>query len=561
MKLLFSTILIFIIFFAANAQQDQWSEEGEIEDAEVVIEKDREIELPRASRNFERVPPLPVQKPQVAVSYRFVEVEPSLRELSPEIRVLKIKEPPLPKLYGNYVRAGGANYLTPYFDLFVNNTRNKDYSYGIHAKHLSSRQGPVDGANSGNSDTRLMFNGKYFAKKHTFSAEAGYQRERYHFYGYLPSLEIERDSIRQIFNIGHVQLGLQKSEPEAPFQYQMTVSLDRIGDRFGAVENQIGLGLTAGIGINDQLKFLIESESYLMDWKSYEGEEEEEGASINRNLVKFKPYLYYKPESEGSRIEAKAGFNIVYENDTIVNGDRLHFYPYLWAAYFLNDGVSLYAGIEGDIQKNTWLDYTRQNPYLASDAALAHTNKTFGFQGGIKGRVSSMFGFNVGLNANNYKNMYYFVNSAEDSTKFDILYDTDNTFLLNFYGEINFNNGNRFRSTLRGDYFSYTTSDVEEPWHKPAYQVNLMAHYNLYEKIIFNSELLVLGGIEGYNLASNTSTMLDPIIDLSFKADYLFSDRFSTFLQLKNILGQNYERYLNYPSRGIMVMVGATYRF
>lgn len=561
MKLSYVFFLVSSLFFVSVQAwaQETWNEEGDIEDAEVIIEKDREIELPRANRNFERVPPLPVQKPQINVTYRFVDLSPALSDVSQEIRVLKIKEPPLPELFGNYAKAGFGNYITPYLELFVNNGRSEDYNYGLHFNHLSSRTGPVDGANSGNSNTDLMFNGKYFSKTHTFSAEAGYQRERYHYYGYAPGLELDRDSIKQVFNIGHVQARLQKSVAGAPFTYGMQASFDRIGDRFGASENQLGLNLDMRVYFNEQFGLRLESDSYFMQWQNATATEQGEG--ISRRLIKFKPYFLYQTIVDGKGLEARAGFNFAFDNDTIQGGNRLHFYPYVRADYHFNEDFDLYAQFEGDMYKTSWLDFTRENPFTASYVGLAHTNKTLGLSAGIRGRLSSAFGFHAGFNADNYKNMYFFVNSAQDSTKFDVVYDNGNTFMLNFFGEINVNAGQDFRASLRADYYNYSTEELPEPWHKPGFRLSMMADYDLYQKILLNTELMVLTGIKGYNAVSNYSTNLDPVIDLSFKADYLFSSRFSTFLQLKNIFAQNYQRYLNYPSRGIMVMLGATYSF
>ena len=76
-----------------------------------------------------------------------------------------------------------------------------------------------------------------------------------------------------------------------------------------------------------------------------------------------------------------------------------------------------------------------------------------------------------------------------------------------------------------------------------------------------NAELQFLSGIQGLNLASGATRELDPVIDMSFQADYLFSNRFSAFIKVKNIFAQNYERFLNYPSRDIMFMGGVTYSF
>lgn len=561
------SLLFFISFLGIYvpllAQQDpNWEEEGEIEEAEVVIEKSREIELPRANRKFERVPPLPVQEPSINIEYRFVEVLPKLGSLKPPIRVLKVKEPPLPKLYPNYVKAGFGNYLTPYLEVYANSARSEDYSYGVHFRHLSSRQGPVDGGNSGNSDTQLGLNGKYFAGGHTFFGEASYRRERYHFYGYMPGLELSRDSIKQIFNTISLSGGVERSEVDAAFDYQLKFNYRHLDDAYEASENQFGINFLASMDIADQLAFNLQSDFWMMNQKDVADVFPNEASSINRNLFRIKPYFAYRTSTEPQQgLDIKAGLNLVYENDTISNADKLHVYPFAQAKYHITNALNIYASLDGDIERRTLLDFTNENPWLKPNVAVLHTNKNFGFGGGIAGRINSILGFNAGFSASNYKNLYFFANSATDSTKFDILYDPGNVFVFNLHGEININAQNRFRSTLRGDYFSYNMDELAKPWQRPTYKMSLLSSYNVYDKLLLNAELLVMGGLEGINLASGTETELATIADLSFKADYLFSPRFSTFLQFKNIFAQNYERYLNYPSRGIMIMAGITYSF
>jgi outer membrane cobalamin receptor len=79
--------------------------------------------------------------------------------------------------------------------------------------------------------------------------------------------------------------------------------------------------------------------------------------------------------------------------------------------------------------------------------------------------------------------------------------------------------------------------------------------------LLLTANLYTLGGIQGINLASNTTKKLDTIADLGFTTEYLFSEKFSAFLQLKNIFAKEYERYLNYPSRGFMLLGGVTLSF
>ena len=559
-------LALFLISLSTRAQQPgvqspAWEqEEGEIDDTEVVIEKDREIELPEASRQFERVPPADVQAPKVDVAYQFEEVTPQLPTIDPKIRVLKIKEPPLDKLYGNYVKVGFGNFLTPYVDFFANNTRNDEYAYGVHVEHLSSRFGPVDQDNSGNSHTQVGVEGKYFVNGNTLSGELGYERNRYHFYGYAPTLEPDRDEIRQVFNVISARLMLERDDVDQPFDYQVGGSFQNLGDSYNASESQIGLLANLGYTVNEQLSFVIKSDFFLTTRRD-QPEGTDASTTANRNLFRINPVVTFNTDEDPTRgLVLHAGFRAVYENDT-VDGGQLRLFPDLSAEYNLSEGFSVYAGLDGDVERTSLLGFVEENPFLGPDVPLLHTTRTIALRGGIKGRFSSAVGFNAGFSTGTYKNLYFFANSANDSTRFTILYDQDRTLLFNPFLEVSINSAERFRTVLRGDYFAYGVNGVAEPWHRPTTQLSVLSSYNAYDKLLFSAELMVLGGIRGLNLESGTQRDLDTIADLSFQADYLFSSRFSVFLQLKNIFAQNYERFLNYPSRGLMVIGGVSYSF
>ena len=165
------------------------------------------------------------------------------------------------------------------------------------------------------------------------------------------------------------------------------------------------------------------------------------------------------------------------------------------------------------------------------------------------------------FSVSNYENLYFFANSLQDSTKFTILYDQGNTVLLNIFGEVSIAVRENFRLTARGDYFGYNTDEVAQAWQRPNFKIDLLSTYNLFDKFLFTANLYTMGGIQGLNLASDTSKKLDTITDLGFTAEYLFSEKFSAFLQLKNIFAKEYELYLNYPSRGFMALAGVTLSF
>ncbi len=564
MKVFFAVLLSFTSFFVLAQETDpEWEQEGEIDDAEVVIEKDREITLPTASRRYEPIPPVEIARPTTNITYRFQEVVPTLPSLNPRVRPLKIKNPPLDKLYGNYLKLGFGNFLSPYAELFTNSTRNNDYGFGLHLLHESSRFGPVDNANSGNSDTQFGLNGKYFAPGHTFRADVNYQRERYHFYGYSPLAEPipERDSIRQVFNSIVFSAGISREQIEAPFDYDVQAKFIYLSDAYRASESQVELNMEATYTIFPHLQVGVESDLFLMQRSDRSPETLQEGRA-NRNLFRARPFLvYHTGEGLDEGLSIKGGFTVAHENDTASNADQLHIYPYALATLNFDESFQVYAGIDGNIEATSLYSSTRDYPYLLSHVPLLLTILHFTFRGGINVRINSFLGFHAGVAANNYKNLYFFTNSASDSTRFTILYDEDNAFQLNLFGEITLNSAERFRSSLRGDFFTYSLNDIAEPWHRPNVTLSWLNSLNLYGKILLNAEFQFMSGLQGLNLASGTTRQLDAIADLHFQADYLFSNRFSAFIKVRNIFAQNYERFMNYPSRGIMFMGGVTYSF
>ena len=255
------------------------------------------------------------------------------------------------------------------------------------------------------------------------------------------------------------------------------------------------------------------------------------------------------------------GLNVVYENDTIKNADKVHVAPVATASVNLTDEIIAYAGIAGDVDYRSWESYVDENPYLGSEVALSHNIKTFEVHGGLKGNLWETLNFHTGLSIGTYDNLAFFANNANDSTVFDILYDTDNPTLVHFFAELGYSSGEKLVLNLRGDAFGYSTKSVSQPWGRPTYSLKASGSYNIYEKIVLGSSLTAMGGIRGLNQQSMTQQKLDAIFDFNLSVDYLFSPRFSAFVVGKNLFSQEYEQFLNYPSRGISVVAGITYSF
>src|SRR6267154_5363783 len=104
--------------------------EGEIERVEVEIIKNREVSVPQAVRNFEKIPPRPVEPIKPQISYQFKILSFHVLDYNPVIRPLRLKTESISKIYGNFVSAGLGNYASPYAEAYFTNKRDKNKEYG-----------------------------------------------------------------------------------------------------------------------------------------------------------------------------------------------------------------------------------------------------------------------------------------------------------------------------------------------------------------------------------------------------------------------------------------------
>jgi len=274
-------------------------------------------------------------------------------------------------------------------------------------------------------------------------------------------------------------------------------------------------------------------------------------------LIKVKPTVDF----QAGMLKVNAGLNIVFDGDTVSNNSNTRLYLTGNVTYNITDQVVLYGGIDGDLEEVSLHTLVNENPYINQEIPLIHQNKELSLFGGIKGALFNSFSFNGGFSINDYKNYHFFINDPADSAKFDVVYDTGNVTKFNFFSEIGVDKTNVFRGRARFDFYAYDLAFVDAPWHMPSYKFSMMGSFNLFEKILFNSDLYTMGGIRAKAINSDTEIKLDPVVDLNFKLDYRYSDQVSMFMSFNNILSKNYERLYNYPSRGFMFMAGLTYAF
>ena len=539
-------VFSFTLFSSLSFAQDYDNLKGEL-----VIKKNAKIELGPVNRNFEKINNLQPSQPHKPLEYKAQDVELILPKLDTKVKVRPLGEETISKLYGDYLKLGFGNYTTPYLEAFVNNKRNEKYAYGAHVKHFSSKNGPVK--NSGFSDNQAEVYGRYIGKSVVLRSTINYQRNRYNFYGYDLAKEpnADKDSLKQVFNLFDVSIGIENKDKTANFNYSTDLNYYNFSTYRKASEGEILWNLKSDYALDGTKKILVEA--------SISSSNRIDSSSINRTLVNVRPAFQYKLDE---KLTLVGGLNIAYANDTIKDYSKFHLYPRINAEYKLSGNkIIAFAGLDGDMQKNTLRTLSKENPYLESKVALFHTNKTSDFYAGFKGGLKGGVTYKIKGSSATYKYQYFFNNSLSDTSVFSVLYDKSNVSIITLGGELGYEMTGSFRLGLAGAYYSYNTNKVEKAWHRPDFTGSVLATYNLNKKVYFNADFYYIGGLRGKNYLSGQEIKLKGIADLNLKIDYLFSKSFSAFIEVNNILSQKYQRYTYYSNKGVNVLAGLTYSF
>ncbi|WP_194775603.1 TonB-dependent receptor [Pararhodonellum marinum] len=553
-RLIIIGLFIALISSHAWGQDRRVDERGEIKDTEFIIRKDRVLTLPKQPRSFESAPALPKSDGLRNFAY-------DVKRFELDLPPLEIKAEPFQKnfaqkkdeLYPIFAKLGLGNYAASLAELRFNSLQDDYMSYGAFFQHQGFYDGPVDGRNSSEDHTRIRLDGSLFIDYGELYGHVGYNRDMVHFYGYQPveSQLILADDIRQIFNTPYAQFGLRSFEPQSDFRYDVSINLRHFSDRLLAREGELGLRSLIAYKANEDFTIQMNADLFTTS------PEDLTYMDINRNYFGLKPVVKYR----NGNLNVEAGAKMVVENDQTDNKKSdFHLFPHVMANYQLVEEFGIYAGIDGDVVRMTYYDFVQENPFLGPSQSLLNNIQKYRFQAGIKGSFNEDLTYQVGFRFSQNANMHYFANSQADSTKFEMLYE-ENTELTELHGELTWNVSNLYRLNASASAFNYGLSSLEGAWHRPDWQIMINNIFQPTKEWLVQANVMAMGGIEVLNLQSGNTGTLNPIIDVSLKADYKITERFSVFAMGNNLLNQNNQRFWNYPVRGIQGMLGGTVKF
>lgn len=471
-------------------------------------------------------------------SYKFPNVAYKPKAVYSPIDPVFIRPEPKEDLFDNYIEVGGGNFLSSYLDASIHNTQDKYYTYGLKLKHhaASASKNPNQGLFSQNQIKAYGLR----EKGNDLYGELDYKRNVVHYYGYREEDHtFDLNDINQIYNDINAKLlwKFNKRRLNSNLLFDFNI-FDKLGENENTVnfkndyEFKVGKG-NLHIDIGAMYTQLTETADY------------------ERIFVDVKPH--YEFDYKKWKLDIGANFNYVNDFTSI---DEILPAPLLKAeTYLVPKKLRLYLGTSGDLKKNTLHSMSYENLFLGNN--LSYTNPyVWKFWGGMNGSFKRFVEYGIKLQQELISDQYFFVSDTNATRNFTIVSDNMNKFT--FSGEMKFDVNQNVDIGFRGNVYSYNLEKEQQAWHMPSYDAAAFATVRIADKIYINGGYFATGARKARNLHGTTFT-LPAIDDINLGAEYRYKKNISGFINVNNILNQNYQIWNNYRSQGINVLAGITF--
>lgn len=472
------------------------------------------------------------------------------------IKAARLLADPLTRLYGSYLKLGIGNYLTPLAELSIYKKRSKDYSLGVYARHISSH-GKVKLKNNekvfaGYGNDELDLYGKRIYDNSVLSISTGINDQSIYYYGYDPAIGdtvLEKEDIKQNFLNLNVQLGYHTSYVDSGhLNYNIQVKYNYFADKFSYTENNV---LAYG-----EFSLFRENTLFGIDLSYNYIDETGIVAARKNDIIQVSPWFKKKT----SEWDLKGGLDILFD---VVNDDvSTYFYPHTRLQFNVAEHIfNAYFGISGKLEVNNFQKIALENPFIKSGLQVKNSNHKLNIYGGLLGNISTSLSYGLRVSYKLVDDMYFYVNDTSDNLGNQFYTEYDDVQLTTVYGEIMTRPLDQLSLTISGNYYKYTMTSQDRPWHKPAWDLTVSARYNLRDKILVNVDIIGSGKryVKSYDLFGANESSLNGIIDINFGMEYRYTKNLSAFLRFYNLTSSRYQKWNQYPGHGLTIMGGITY--
>ena len=494
----------------------------------------------------------------------------------------------------NLLTLGLGSRISPLLEYFYSGGKSKHYLLTVHLLHHSSflnirnyLPSPYTYSKAG-----VSYN-KYF-RYHVLSVRGDYRISSNRYYGYNTkddTLNYDKNdaSLKQYYQVASFGIKYASSyRTNYKLNHLFRVNGYHLSDKHGMLETNahFDFDLHKGFRVSD---IFNHQQLGLEGAFDYFGDKSTAAYIVHQTIEDYYARVLPYFDARYGIFSFRAGLNFEWLKQA---DGKLHFYPYLHVNVNVAPGIfSFFGGIDGGLKKNSYLDLSRENPYITSQQNDFRWEDTrFEASGGFRGNIARRFGFEFKAGYRKFSDMPYF-----DHPHYWYLFNLDSGFTQNssgdypppkkdFYlyyanghvfdlsGSLTYSNTPNLDLWLKGEYHNYTLDYNLEPLYKPLFSMRLGASYQI-KKIKPWIEVNFMGSrwaakeqewVNPWLVTANSQSpyyKLDKYFDINLGAEYRIDKQLSGFIRVTNLLNKQYFRYDGYPVAGLEIMVGIRYRF
>ncbi len=390
-----------------------------------------------------------------------------------------------------------------------------------------------------------------------------------------------RNALKQTYDFVNARLGVASKDLREDFSYRADLTFDYAHDQ--AIQNISPLTAKpvkefVG-GVNGQVAKtfdLTHTASLSFDAMFYN-----KGNVSRLSDYKFTITPAYMYRQDGINISVGIDLEGVYSSRETANNKRdsgdfkMHVYPNISFTGIMTEYLTVYAGMGGRTELNTYQKIALENPYILPGLAVNATSTPFDVTVGARGKMFDLLGYNVFGSYDFIDSMYFYVNSKQSiyspdlqsppptggylQHNFDVLYSKVNQFTIGT--DIDYTNAG-FKAMFRGRYNFYVFNNAKfaKAYQKPAVELGLDLSYK-YDAFTFQLGATMRGKTpilyQSPTIAEEVR-YIDAYFDLGAQVEYRINKRLTAFVYGQNLFNSKYQNYYLYYAQGILGGAGIT---
>ena len=489
-----------------------------------------------------------------------------------------------PEMENGLLKLGFGTFLTSYGELYYNAQPDKKSNFGMHFKHLSSF-GKVKLLNeemvkAPQTENVAEIFGQKFFKRSTLSGTLAFNRESFNYYGYAGDFLFESEKVEMIpyfgdkqhFSQGTADVRLKSGKTYASninydlgFNYHYFISKTEQKEKQTVVSANLSKKF-------DQLTGMLHTSVTYYWADGIRNRFTNEIGQKQQILLKGNPSVMWN--TDNAKLQLGLNTTMVFDDDT---NAALLIYPKVKAEWSpVPNILTIFAGIDGYMQHNTYSAIAAENPYVNPDHDVENAKHAYILSGGLKGKLTSKTNYVTEVSYSLVKDQHFYYIESSNHTNpnatprwlnntFSVLYD--DVKVLKLSAEVLHSVSDNFSLRLSGNSYSYDLTRLEKPWQMPNSDITFSGIYQATDQLVFNADIFFVGQRTALisepesSSVPSTQVVMDPIIDLNVGAGYQFSEKLNLFVKLNNFGFQKYEQWLGYTNKGLNGLAGISYSF